>query len=102
MGRGDAERPIRRRRARVATRWPITREDVATLTRAAGEYLADHSKIAGVMVETWAFPGFASVGAFADYARFIADPRPRPASCIARERSETVRRERYNWALNRV
>ena len=25
------------------------------------------------MVETRAFPGFASVGAFADYARFIAD-----------------------------
>jgi SpoIIAA-like len=52
---------------------PITREDVATLTRAADEYLADHAKIAGVMVETRAFPGFASVGAFADYARFIAD-----------------------------
>jgi hypothetical protein len=51
---------------------PITREDVATLTRAADEYLADHSKIAGV-VETRTFPGFASIGAFADYARFIAD-----------------------------
>ena len=52
---------------------PITREDVGTLTRAADEYLADHPKIAGVMVETRTFPGFASVGAFADYARFIAD-----------------------------
>ena len=52
---------------------PITREDVATLTRAADEYLADHPKITGVMVETRTFPGFASVGAFADYARFIAD-----------------------------
>jgi hypothetical protein len=52
---------------------PITREDVGTLTRTADEYLADHPKIAGVMVETRAFPGFASVGAFADYARFIAD-----------------------------
>jgi hypothetical protein len=52
---------------------PITREDVATLTRAAEEYLADHPKISGVMVETRAFPGFASVGAFADNARFIAD-----------------------------
>ena len=52
---------------------PITREDVATLTRAADEYLADHSKIAGVVVETRTFPGFASIGAFADYARFIAD-----------------------------
>ena len=30
----------------------ITREDVATLTRTADEYLADHPKIAGVMVET--------------------------------------------------
>ncbi len=52
---------------------PITREDVATLTRAADEYLADHPKITGVMVETRTFPGCASVGAFADYARFIAD-----------------------------
>jgi hypothetical protein len=52
---------------------PITREDVATLTRTADEYLAGHPKIAGVIVETRAFPGFSSVGAFADYARFIAD-----------------------------
>ena len=40
---------------------PITREDVATLTRAADEDLAAHPKITGVMIETWAFPGFASV-----------------------------------------
>jgi hypothetical protein len=49
---------------------PITREDVAMLTRAADEYL-------GVMVETRTFPGFASIGAFADYARFIADHHAR-------------------------
>ena len=55
----------------------ITREDVATLTRAADEYLASHSKFVGVMVETRTFPGFASVGAFADYARFIADHHAR-------------------------
>jgi len=51
----------------------ITQEDVVTLTRMADEYLAGHPKIAGVMVETRTFPGFASVGAFADYARFIAN-----------------------------
>ena len=56
---------------------PITREDVSTLTRTADEYLADHPKIAGVMVETRAFPGYTSVGAFADYARFIAGHRAR-------------------------
>jgi hypothetical protein len=56
---------------------PIAREDVATLTRTVDEYLADHPKIAGVMVETRTFPGFASVGAFADYARFIADHHAR-------------------------
>ena len=56
---------------------PITREDVATLTQAADEYLAGHPKIAGVMIETRTFPGFASVGAFADYARFIADHHAR-------------------------
>jgi len=32
----------------------------------ADEYLAGHPKIAGVMVETRTFPGFAGVGAFAD------------------------------------
>jgi hypothetical protein len=52
---------------------PITREDVAALTLTADEYLAGHAKISGVMVQTQRFPGFASVGAFADYARFIAD-----------------------------
>ena len=51
---------------------PIIWEDVATLTRAADEYLVGHPKIAGVMVETRTFPGFASIGAFAVYARFIA------------------------------
>ena len=51
----------------------ITREEVAALTQAADEYLTGHPKIAGVMVETRTFPGFASVGAFADYARFIAN-----------------------------
>jgi hypothetical protein len=56
---------------------PIAREDVATLTRTVDEYLADHPKIAGVMVETPSFPGFASIGAFADYARFVADHHAR-------------------------
>jgi len=56
---------------------PITREDVAALTRTADEYLAGHAKISGVMVRTQNFPGFASVGAFADYARFIADHHAR-------------------------
>jgi hypothetical protein len=55
----------------------ITGADVAMLTRTADEYLADHSKIVGVMVETPMFPGFASVGAFADYARFIASHHAR-------------------------
>ena len=56
---------------------PITRDDVTSLTQTADEYLAAHSKIAGVLVETRKFPGFASVGAFADYARFIADHHAR-------------------------
>jgi SpoIIAA-like len=56
---------------------PITREDVAVLTRTADEYLASNAKISGVMVQTQRFPGFASVGAFADYARFIADHHAR-------------------------
>jgi hypothetical protein len=56
---------------------PITREDVATLTRTADQYLVSHAKISGVMVQTQRFPRFASVGAFADYARFIADHHAR-------------------------
>src|SRR5215475_4548775 len=56
---------------------PITRDDVASLTQTADEYLAAHPKIVGVLVETRKFPGFASVGAFADYARFIADHHAR-------------------------
>jgi hypothetical protein len=56
---------------------PITRDDVATLTRTADDYLVGHPKIASVIVETRTFPGFASVGAFADYARFIADHHAR-------------------------
>lgn len=55
----------------------ITREDVTTLTRTADDYLTDHPKITGVVVETRTFPGFASVGAFADYARFIANHHAR-------------------------
>lgn len=39
---------------------PVTREDVAALTRTADEYLAAHAKISSVMVQTQNFPGFAS------------------------------------------
>jgi hypothetical protein len=56
---------------------PITKDDVAALTRTADEYLANHAKISGVVVHAQRFPGFASVGAFADYARFIADHHAR-------------------------
>lgn len=56
---------------------PITREDVATLARAADEFLAGHPKISGVMIETPTFPGFASVSAFADHVRFVADHHAR-------------------------
>jgi hypothetical protein len=48
-----------------------------TLTRTADEYLAGNPKIAGVIVKTQTFSGFASVGAFVDYARFIADHHAR-------------------------
>jgi SpoIIAA-like len=62
---------------RVRPDGAITSEDVATLTRTADEHLATHPKIAGVMVQTRTFPGFASLTAFADYARFIADHHAR-------------------------
>jgi SpoIIAA-like len=54
---------------------PITTDDVRTLTRTVDDYLTDHPKIDGVMMQTRTFPGFASMGSFADYARFIADNR---------------------------
>jgi hypothetical protein len=62
---------------RVQPDGPITRENVAKLKRTAADYLASHPKIAGVMVETRAFPGFTSAGAFVDYVRFIAQHRAR-------------------------
>lgn len=56
---------------------PITTEDVAALTQTVDGYLTTHPKIDGVMVHTRTFPGFASLGSFADYARFIADHHTR-------------------------
>jgi hypothetical protein len=56
---------------------PIAREDVATLTQTADEYLAAHTTISGVMVQTPMFPGFSSAAAFGDYIRFIADHHAR-------------------------
>jgi hypothetical protein len=38
--------------------------DKAILTRTADGYLAGNPQIAGVIVKTQTFPGFASVGAF--------------------------------------
>lgn len=58
---------------RVQPGGPITTEDMATLTRTVDGYLTDHPKIDGVMMQTKTFPEFASMGSFADYARFIAD-----------------------------
>src|SRR5262249_4646115 len=52
---------------------PISSEDVTALTRTVDDYLTAHPKIDGVMVQTRKFPGFASMGSFADYARFITD-----------------------------
>jgi hypothetical protein len=52
---------------------PITSEDIATLTRSVDEHLANHPKIAGAMIETRAFPGYAHPAAFADHMRFVAD-----------------------------
>jgi hypothetical protein len=51
---------------------PITREDVAALTRAVDEHLASRAKLAGAMIETPAFPGYADPMAFADHMRFVA------------------------------
>jgi hypothetical protein len=52
---------------------PIIGEDVATLTRSVDELLANHPKIAGAMIETRAFPGYADPVAFADHMHFVAD-----------------------------
>jgi hypothetical protein len=60
---------------RVVPNGPITSEDVARLSQTADEHLATNSRITGVLVHSQAFPGFASLTAFADYFRFIADHR---------------------------
>ena len=49
----------------------ITSADVTTLEAAANGYLATHPQIPGVMIETRAFPGFANMGAFSGYVRFV-------------------------------
>jgi hypothetical protein len=51
---------------------PITRADVAELTQTVDQYLATHPKVAGVMIETATFPGYAELGAFADHVHFVA------------------------------
>ena len=70
------------------------------LTRVADEYLDGHPKIAGVMVETRTFPGFASIGAFADYARFIADHHAR-GGVSHWSPIQASRQSRISWATNR-
>jgi hypothetical protein len=55
----------------------ITSADVTTLEAAANGYLATHPQIPGVMIETRAFPGFASMGAFRGYVRFVLGHRTR-------------------------
>ena len=62
---------------RVRPEGPITSEDVAKLRATADEHLATHQEIAGVMLQTRTFPGFANLTAFADYVRFIADHHAR-------------------------
>src|SRR3954469_6293026 len=52
---------------------PITIEGMTALTRTVDEYLSTHPRIDGVMIKSETFPGFASMRAFADYTRFIAD-----------------------------
>jgi hypothetical protein len=56
---------------------PITRADVAELTRTVDQYLATHAKLTGVMIETATFPGYAELGAFADHLHFVADHHSR-------------------------
>jgi SpoIIAA-like len=55
----------------------ITSADVTALEAAANGYLATHPKIPGVMIETRSFPGFASLGAFSGYVRFVLSHRAR-------------------------
>ena len=55
----------------------ITSADVTTLESAANGYLAMHPQIPGVMIETRAFPGFANIGAFSGYVRFVLSHRAR-------------------------
>jgi hypothetical protein len=56
---------------------PIGRADIATLTKTVDDYLAGHPRVAGVMVETASFPGYAELAAFADHVRFVAEHRAR-------------------------
>jgi hypothetical protein len=55
----------------------ITSADVTTLEEAVTGYLATHWDIPGVMIQTRTFPGFANLGAFGGYLRFVLSHRTR-------------------------
>jgi hypothetical protein len=52
---------------------PLSKEDFSGLTAAADAYLADHTKLHGVMVYAKGFPGWESFGGFTAHMHFVRD-----------------------------
>jgi hypothetical protein len=55
----------------------LTAEDFAALARFADAYLKKHGKLAGLLIEAQAFPGWDSFAGFAAHIRFIRDHQRR-------------------------
>src|SRR5262249_51988144 len=52
---------------------PFSQEDLAQLAKTADPYLETNGDLAGLLIETAAFPGWDSLGAMAAHFRFVRD-----------------------------
>lgn len=54
-------------------RAPLAKADFEQLAREVDPFLAEHGRLAGMLVEARTFPGWDSLGALASHLRFVRD-----------------------------
>lgn len=52
---------------------PLSKEDFASLSASVDAYLADHTSIHGVLIQSKSFPGWESLAGFTAHVRFVRD-----------------------------